>query len=242
MSSILCIFKLTFKEILQLSYLWYILLASVAAIEILPAFELLHFGNADNAILNVLQASVFSAVLFTIIIACYTLLGRELNQKIAMNLFTKPISFRQVLLGKYFALVSIISLQVLLLGLGVFKQAWVLNWESTTVLHAVISLWSVFLQGIMLLSLSILMTIVFGSLAGLFLTISFIMLSYCLPPGCLFWFCVIIPPLPWFDITPVYFAGGEIAPLYVLFFSVFAVAYSAFMIELGSKFLERREF
>lgn len=236
------VFLLTAKELYRKSYIWYINLFAILACEILPAFELFAFGKTEIATLDILQATLFFTMLICLLISSYQLLGRELHERMALTLFTKPISPFCVILGKVLALLSILFIISLIQGLCILKQGWYLDWPNEIFRYTILSIWTVFLQGVMVLSLSTVLSICFGSIIGAIGPLIIIMTSYIVPAKILVWLSPIIPAMPWFDLSSIFYSGEQIMPVFILSLSAYGIMYALWMLFLGGLGLKIKEF
>ena len=237
------LYLITLKQMLRHSTLWYIILFSLVSSEIAPAFaELFTFGRVEVAVIDASQACVYLGVLLATVNGCYSLMGKELNEKVALTLFTKPITLSSFVWAKYASLISGLLVLVTVQGVWLYKQSIVLEWTSLGLSNALFALGSVFFQGIILLSVAILFTIRFGGLVGVIITLLFCCLSYIFPQNILPWICPLLPALPWYDLSPVIYSAKPVSGLYFILISLYAIVYSTASLFFATKILERRDF
>lgn len=238
----LTLYAISTKQLLRQPQLWLVMAASVIACEILPAFELFSFDRREMATLDILKATLFFCVFLSLLISSYQLLGKELHDRVALVLFTKPISYFNVILAKLASLLTVLSMICLMLGLWILKQGWYMDWSSSMISYALVSIWCVFLQGAMILSVSVAITILAGSISGIVTPIIFIVISNCVPGNILPWLSIIIPPFPWFDLSASIFSQELIPVRYLIEISLYAVVYSLWAMFISSIALKYREY
>ncbi len=236
------IYRITVREIFKLSYLWYINIFGLVAAETLPAFGLFHFGSSMAGVLEILQSCLFFTIFISVLTVCYTLFGKELYYKMALTLFTKPVSRTTILIAKYFALISVISVCVLTQGLWLMKQIIYLGWNVQQIILALAAIWNVFLLGGMLLSLALAFTLYIGPLAAVFLTVIATVTSFLLPETALYIASPLIPAIPWMDLNAMIYKNIPLTFKYFSSQTLYAVAYSSWMLFLCSERLKRLQF
>ena len=239
----LSIYQITLRQMVRQTHLWIILMFAIISLELSPAFaELFAFGKTEVAVIDTLQATYFLIILLTVVSSSYTLLGRELSQRMAITLFTKPIPIHVVLYSKFLALLSSLLVVSFFLGLWILKQAWYLHWPFIGVQLAFCSMISIFFQGMMILSLSIALSISLGPLFAVMLTIIMAFAGFFMPIHALKFVCFIIPALPWFDLSFPIYTQSKISLFFMLKLMAYAAPYSMFMIYLSRCFLNKKDF
>ncbi|MBF0196868.1 MAG: hypothetical protein HQL32_04130 [Planctomycetes bacterium] len=237
------IYLITLKQLLRHSTIWYINLFAIVSSELAPPFaELFTFGRVELAVIDAVQACVYVGILLSAINACYALMGKELNEKVALTLFTKPLSMHSFVLGKYWALLSCILIVCMVQSLWMYKQAFVLGWSNLGFMIALMAIYSVFCQGVILLSLAVFLTASIGPLLGIFTLISLWLIGYIVPQSFLPYICWAVPPFKWYDLSPVIYEGRMVSGVYLLLLGIFALAYSSFCVILAARVLKRKEF
>ena len=237
------IFKMTFRQLLQQPLLWWLCFGIVLISEVAPSFaEVVSFGNVEQAVLNCAQATAWFGILVSVLLSSHMVLGKEIDEKVAMTIFSKPISHFSFLAGKFLALLSYITFLFLIQGLMVLKVGYVYEWSMGGYIYFVAAMFYVFLQGLMLLGLSIFSCCLCGSYASIFLTLFlwvlpiFTIKYLWLPLG------VFLPFWGQFDLSYYIFHQlplpyGEFLPL-----GLYSVGYMLLMVFLGSMILERRQY
>lgn len=237
------VYALTLKQLIRQSHLWYIILFAIISIEIAPAFaELFTFGKTELAVIDALQATFFMIVLLSVVSSSYSLLGKELNQRIAMTLLTKPIHYQKVIYAKYLALLTSLVVISFFLGLCILKQAWVLEWQNLSIKLAFYSVVGIFFQGTIILSLSMALSIVLGPLYAVLLTLALTFAGFFFPIHLIKYVCFIIPAMPWFDLSVPIYSQTDIPIWFMGKLILYSVTYSGLMLYLSKLSLERKEF
>jgi|SaaInlStandDraft_1057018.scaffolds.fasta_scaffold17908_4 ABC-type transport system involved in multi-copper enzyme maturation permease subunit len=242
-ASMLHLYWITLRQLLRQSALWWLNLFVIAFSEIAPAFaEVFCFGKVEQAIVDCSTATVYLAVLLSVVTTSYQLLAKEFNERVALTLFTKPLSLLEILLAKYFALLTTLFIIAMVQGLMILKHAYTYELSHESWFSLATALYAVFLQGLILQSLGLMFSCRFHGLSSLYLTLGMILLGQTVPPYFLSWTCFFIPGLQWYDLSYWIYNNHSIPMEYLANLSLYAIAYSGLMVVLGSYFLDKREF
>lgn len=237
------LYIVTLKQLLRQSNLWYINIFAIAASEISPAFaELFTFGNKEIAVIESVKASVYLSVILSAIVCVYSLMSKELNHKVAVNIFAKPIDFKTFILSKYLAMLSLIVILCIFQACWLFKHAHFLNWSSDGLRMAFVSLYGVFLQGACIIALAMMLSVTFNKFLSLTIIIVILFLPYMIPSKLLICFSFILPALSWFDFSEMIYKNISVSATYLMYLSFYCVIYSLSSILIAEKILERKEF
>lgn len=237
------IYKMTLKQILHLPLLWWSMISVVVLSEITPSFaEVTAFGNVKQAVLDCAQATSWGSILVTIVMSSYLTLGKELDEKVALTVFTKPLSFRAFLLAKTMALTTGISLVFLIQALMISRLGWIYNWENSSYWSFATTLWLILVQGLMLLSLNILVSTIFKSASSLWITAAIWILPLILPSSSYPWFCWLFPIWVWFDVSYEIYHSIELSKAHLFYLSLYGILYAFAWIEISSYMLKKRQF
>ncbi|MBF0243864.1 MAG: hypothetical protein HQL31_01155 [Planctomycetes bacterium] len=237
------IYKITFRRLVREPFYWLLLLSSVLACEIAPAFsDLFSFGKMEFASMDIVQATVFMALLAYVVRGSMVVLGRDLGERNDLILFSRPISRRTILIARFLAIYSALSCISLLLGIWLIKQGWYLNWGYKTFSLALCCAWNAWLQASVLLSLLVALAAMTETLYAILIVLAAYMFSYCIPSDYSALTCWLLPPFQWYDLGPVIYSGGSVGWVYMTLLTAYSMLYSAFILTLGGMALERREF
>ena len=237
------LYWITLRQLLRQSSLWWLNLFVIAFSEIAPAFaEVFSFGKVEQAIVDCSTATVYFAVLLSVVTSSYQLLAKEFNEKVALTLFTKPLSLLEILLSKYFALLTTLFIIALVQTLMVMKHAYTYELSENSWKTLFFAIYSVFLQGLILQSLGLMFSCRFHGLSSLYLTLFMIFLGQTFPIKLIFWVSFAIPALQWFDLSYWIYNGHPIPSMYLFNLTLYALGYSGLMVVLASFFLQKKEF
>jgi ABC-type transport system involved in multi-copper enzyme maturation permease subunit len=239
----LSIYKMTLNQILRLPLLWWSMMSVIVLSEIMPSFaEVTAFGNVKQAVLDCAQATAWGSILITIVMSSYMTLGKELDERVALTVFTKPISFRTFLLAKIMALTTGITLVFLIQALMISRLGWIYEWESSSYWTFATTLWLILVQGMMLLSINTLASTVFKSASSLWITVAIWALPLVLPPSFYPWVCWACPMWVWFDVSFEIYHNIKLSTSTIFFLSLYGLLYSGCWLELSSWALKKRQF
>lgn len=237
------IFFTTLRQLLRQSNLWLINIFAIVTSEFSPAFaELFTFGNAENAVIESIKASLYLAIIITSILCIYRLLSSELNDKIAINLFAKPISFMDFLLGKYLAMLIVILIVSLFQAIWLVKHAYFLDWSSLGVKLAFTSLFGVFLQGACLIAFSMMLALVFNKGISIILLILSLFISYLVPSDILIVLSAFFPALSFFDFSELIYKKVDFSINFIGLLTLYSIVYIYFCLKLSEFFFKKKEF
>lgn len=237
------LYWITLRQLLRQSSIWWLNLFVIAFSEIAPAFaEVFSFGKVEQSIVDCATATVYLAVLLTVVTSSYQLLAKEFNERVALTLFTKPLSLLEILLSKYLALLTTLFMVSIIQSLMVLKHAYVYDLSLESWKNLFIAMYAVFLQGLILQSLGLMFSCRFHGVSSLYLTLGMILLGQTLPSHLLSWSSFIIPALQWYDLSYWIYNNHPVSLSYLGNLSLYALAYSSLMVVLGSSFLKKREF
>ena len=237
------IYKMTLKQILRLPLLWWSMMSVVVLSEITPSFaEVTAFGNVKQAVLDCAQATSWGSILITIVMSSYLTLGKELDENVALTVFTKPLSLRTFLLAKTMALTTGISLVFLMQALMISRLGWIYQWESNSYWTFVTTLWLILVQGLMLLSLNTLVSTIFKSASSLWITGAIWVLPLVLPSSFYPWICWLCPIWVWFDVSFEIYNSIKLSNTTLFWLSLYGILYSFSWIEISSFTLKKRQF
>jgi len=237
------LYWINLRQLLRQPSLWWLNLFVIAFSEVAPAFaEVFSFGKVEQAIVDCSTATVYTAILLSVVTSSYQLLAKEFNEKVALTLFTKPLSTLEILLSKYFALLTTLAIIGAVQALMILKHAITYELSGASWVNLVISIYAVLLQGLILQSLGLMFSCRFHGVSSLYLTIGFILLGQTLPPFLLSWVCFMIPGLQWYDLSYWIYNNHAIPVDYLVHLSLYALSFSGLMVVLGAYFLEKREF
>jgi len=237
------LYIVTLKQLLRQSNLWYINIFAIVASEISPAFaELFTFGKKEIAVIESVKASVYLSVILSAIVCVYSLMSKELNHKVAVNIFAKPIEFKTFILAKYSAMLTLIMILCLFQAVWLWKHAYFLGWSSAGIKIAYASLYGVFLQGACILALAMILSVGFNRFLSVIVIILTLFLPYMVPSELIIWFSFILPALSWFDFSEMVYKNVSINVTYLVYLSIYCVIYCVTAILIAEKILERKEF
>jgi ABC-type transport system involved in multi-copper enzyme maturation permease subunit len=237
------LFWLNLRQLLRQRHLWYINFFVIVVSEIAPAFaELFTFGKVEVAIIECASACVYTGVLLFVITSCFHLLGKELNERVALTMFSKPISMRMFILIKFCSLLSAVTVIFLFQALFVCKQFYVFGLSQQGLLMALYWLFCVYLQGVIILAISVGLTILSSPILGLVLTFVIMILPYFWTFTSLVWVCWIIPALPWFDLSNALYKGNQVPFHYIASLFAYSVLYTLVWLILSTKWIKAKEF
>lgn len=237
------LYKLTIRQLLRQANIWYINLFAFISIEISPSFaELFTFGRTEVAVIDAVQACVFLNVLVFALLGSYTLFYLEFKRKVAFNLFSRPVEVSAFMFAKFLALLTFLLLACLFQAVLILKHAYLLNWSYNGVYLALCSLWSVFWQGVIFLSISVTFAVIFGDIIGIFGAIFLLFLGYTIPTQVLAYTCFLIPAIPWYDLSLAVYGKELLSLTYMLFLSLYACSYSSFIIYLAIIYVKLKKF
>lgn len=158
MRKILTIATVTFKEMIRQPVYSLVLFVTAAVIYISPWFSLFTLLNSDKLVRDMGLASTLLASILLASFSASGLVFREIENKTALTILSKPIYRLQFLLGKYFGLlagifIAILQLTILLIltmRMGVPETARVVMDKSVIYTINTISvcsfIWSVFMN------------------------------------------------------------------------------------------------
>lgn len=237
------LYWITLRQLLRQPIFWVINVSIIVISEISPAFaEIFSFGRVEQAVMDTSRASVYMAVWLTALVCSYQLLSKEINEKVALSLFTTPLGPLGFLSSKAAALFTTLTLVFMVQGTMIFKHSWTYEWTSEGIFFLLFNLYTVLLQGLMLLSLSIMCSCVIHGIRSLYLAIVLMVAGSMVPEPWslgLSWLC---PLLGWFDLSYWMYHRVEIPFLLVFALTAYALAYSCWMIWVGSQWLSRRDY
>jgi len=237
------LYWITLRQLLRQSSLWWLNIFVIAFSEIAPAFaEVFCFGKVEQAIIDCSTATVYLAILLSVVTCSYQLLAKEFNEKVALTLFTKPLSLLEILLAKYFALLTTLLLITAVQTIMITKHAYTYELSGESWKSLFIAMYAVLLQGLILQSLGLMFSCRFHGVASLYLTLSMILLGQTFPSYLLSWVSFFIPGLQWYDLSYWIYNNHPIPLSYMGNLTLYAFAYSAFMVYMGAFFLKKREF
>jgi ABC-type transport system involved in multi-copper enzyme maturation permease subunit len=237
------IYLVTLKQLLRQSNLWYVNIFAIVTSEIAPAFaELFTFGNKEIAVIESVKASVYLSVILSAIVCIYKIMSKELNLKVAVNIFAKPIEFKTFMLAKYLGMMTVIIILCLFQAILVYKHSWYLNWSPEGINIAFASLYGVFLQGACLISFAMMLSVAFNKFFSLFLIILVLFIPYMIPNEVLIWVSFVIPALSWFDFSEMVYKNIPVGLPYLCLLSMYCIFYSVFSIFIADILLKRKEF
>jgi ABC-type transport system involved in multi-copper enzyme maturation permease subunit len=237
------IFKITFRQLLRQPLLWWLCFGVIILSEITPSFaEVVAFGNIEQAVLNCSQGIAWFGVIMSVLISSHLVLGKELDEKVALTLFTKPLPHFQFLMGKFFALLGFNLILFLVQSLMILKIGWTYEWSEQGFSTFFMAITCVMLQGFMIMGLSIFCTCCFGTSISLWMTVLIWVLPYLLSEKPMAMMAFFFPLWDRFDITYSIFHGLEIDWFIILPFSLYAISYLIAMVLLASLVLKEREY
>lgn len=239
----LVIFKMTFRQLLCQPLLWWLCFGIVLISEVAPSFaEVVSFGNVEQAVLNCAQATAWLGILVSVLLSSHMVLGKEIDEKVALTIFSKPISHFSFLAGKFLALFSYITILFLVQGIMVLKVGFVYEWSLDGYIYFAAAMFYVFFQGLMLLGLSIFSCCLCGSYASLFLILFLWIIPVYLTKFLWLPLGIFLPMWDQFDLS--YFIFHQLPLPYDEFlpFGLYAIGYMVVMVLLGSMILERRQY
>ena len=117
----------TFRESLRSKVLYALLFFAVLLVLITALFGSVTIGDQVKVIKDF---GLFSICLFAVayaVIAGATLLSKELSRKTIYNILAKPVRRAEFLCGKYFGLMAVTWLMILLMALGLSAFCWLLE-------------------------------------------------------------------------------------------------------------------
>lgn len=231
------------RQLLRERHLWYINLFIIVVSEVAPAFaELFTFGKVDVAIIECASACVYLGVLLFVITSCFHLLGKELNEKVALTMFSKPIHMRTFIMAKFFSILAAVTVIFLFQSIWVWKQFYIYDIDSSSLKTAFIWLLCVYLQGVILLAMSMGLTVLAGPIIGILCTFILMTLPYVWSLTSLVWVSWILPAFPWFDISNALYKGVDVPFSYALLLIGYAIFYSSSWLFVSVKAIEAKEF
>lgn len=237
------LYWITLRQLLRQSSLWWLNIFVIAFSEIAPAFaEVFSFGKVEQAIVDCSTATVYFAVLLSVVTTSYQLLAKEFNERVALTLFTKPLSLLEILLAKYFALLTTLFIIASVQALMILKHAFTYELSPESWSNLINALYTVFLQGLILQSLGLMFSCRFHGLSSLYLTMGMIILGQMLPSKLLVWICFLVPGLQWYDLSYWIYNNLAVPTGYLPSLTLYALSFSSLMVVLGSFFLRQREF
>jgi len=237
------LYWMNLRQLLRERHLWYINLFVIIISEIAPAFaELFTFGKVDVAIIECASACVYVGVLLFVITSCFHLLGKELNERVALTMFSKPISIRGFILAKFSAILTAVTIIFMFQSLLVWKQFIVYELSDESLRMAFYWLFCVYLQGIILLALSMTLTVLVGPIIGLLFTFLMLTFPYLWTLTPLAWVCWFIPAFPWFDLSNALYKGNAVPGTYILGLTIYATLYTLACLIISVKSIKTKEF
>ncbi len=235
------ILKITLRQLLRMPLYWIITLSGVILLEILPAFQVLHFGLVNEAILDALGSAMFFVSMILMMTCNYNLWKKELDEHIPHFLFTKPISRNRIILEKALALLLAFCISFLIQSIMLIKQGMAHEWTTDMYGYAFMTAYLVFIQSFMLLNCSVFLTLFLSSaLQGTLLSFLLMIISFSLSENMQLALIWLIPPIAWLDPSPVIYFKSWWSPKYALFSLTLAVAYSAWCISMTTFVLNRK--
>ena len=237
------IFWMTLRQLIRVPLLWWLLVAVMVISELAPSFaEIVAWGNAEKSILDCAQATAWAGILMSVVLSTHMILGKELDEKVALSLFVKPLKTSSFLYGKYAALLLASLIIFFIQALMVVRLGWIYHWSSQGYLYLLASLMTVFFQGMMLLSVSVLMNCWLGNVVSLWAVAIFWLLCLWIPAELHFPLAMIFPMWTWFDMTEVIYKNLAIPWGTLGILCIYALVYSCGMLTLSEKILQRRQY
>lgn len=253
MNAMLVVAQNTYREILRDRILYGLIVFAVMLILLSLALGTLSFTEQARITVDFgFTAIHLSAVILAIFVGS-TLVGREIEKKTIMTLLVRPISRTQFIIGKSLGLMGVILVSILFFALvlvGIlFAVNQPLNWTF------IIGLYGVILEAILLLSV----TLFFGCFASPMLSVSFsigiFLIGHWLDSLIYFtsrsesvWFSnfgkvvsQIIPNLEYFNWRALFVYNTTLAVGQIGWVSLYALAWSAFLIALATTILSNRD-
>lgn len=169
MKSIWIICKNTFREIIRDRILYGLIVFAILLIGFSLALGQLSFAEQSRISANFGFTAIHLSVVILAIFVGSTLVRREIEKKTIFTLLARPISRTQFLIGKYFGLLSVIGVSILLLSLvlsGIFFAI-----QVPFAFSFLVGIWGVFLEAAILLAI----TIFFGSFSSPMLSVAFVL-------------------------------------------------------------------
>lgn len=239
----LSIYFVTFRQLLRQSILWWICVAVVIMSEVMPSFaEVVAFGHVEQAVISSAQGVLWLGVLCSILLSSHYVLGKELEEKVALTIFTKPISAFSFLMGKFFALLTFNSVIFVIQVLCVLKTGWVYEWSLEGYVMFFHSIWMVFCQGIIFLGLTVFCCCCFSPfLAPLLACCLWLLATFV--PSTLAW--LVSPLLPYwsaYDISFNIFHKVPVSASDTLLLTAYALACLFLSVYAGACALDHREY
>jgi ABC-type transport system involved in multi-copper enzyme maturation permease subunit len=237
------IFRMTLRQLIRVPLLWWMLFAVMVISEFAPSFaEVVAWGNKEQSILDCAQATAWAGILMSVVMSTHMILGKELDEKVALTLFVKPLSPSSFLFGKYFALLLAASIIFVIQSLMVLRLGWIYNWSSQGYLYFFSSMLMVFFQGMMLLSVSVLMNCWLGNVVSIWSIVIFWSLCLWVPPSWNFPCALIIPLWTSFDLSEIVFKNMNLPWKTIGLLGLYALSYSTIVIGISAKVLARRQY
>jgi ABC-type transport system involved in multi-copper enzyme maturation permease subunit len=167
MSSILCIARNTFREIVRDRILYGILVGAVLLIMLSLALGQLSFTEQTRIAANFGFTAIHIGAIIVSIFVGSTLVGREIDKKTILTLFVRPISRQQFLIGKALGLMAVNIVCVMALSFVLMGILYFLNLPVNTAFW--VGVYGILLEACLLLSAAIF----FGSFASPMFSVSF---------------------------------------------------------------------
>jgi hypothetical protein len=219
------------------------MMSVVVLSEIMPSFaEVTAFGNVEQAVLDCAQATAWGSILMTVVMSSYMTLGKELEERVALTVFTKPIELTTFLMGKTCALITGIVIVFCIQGLMISRLGWIYGWETSSYHAFALTLWLILMQGIMILAVSTIASTLFKSTAAIWVTIGLWILPLFLPEWSFAWSSWILPMWVWFDFSYEIYHKTAFNPVDLLLLSSYSLLFSASWLGISAWTLSRRQF